>query len=303
MRGYSEHAVLMGPAPCMVGVVTQPGGPDRYAQRPSVIILGAGLAHHVGPNRITVRTARRLAGAGHLVVRFDHRGIGDSGPRRDTRPFLESAVDEVREVMDYLAREYAVERFVLMGICSGAETALRTGGVDPRVVGVGLINGGGQGYSDDWESYEYIRGEARWYLKNSLFRFDSWWRALTGRIQYRRLGAVLLQQIRNRLAPAKGIVEASQQAASDIQKLLARGVRILWLQSQGDFSQDFFDTMFGREARALRECGSVRLETIAFTDHTMTDHYSQVRVLDLIEDWVLPAPGTDSGQPHQEIGA
>ncbi len=299
MTHYSEKAVLVGAAPQLVGVITQPAESDEH-QRIGVIILGAGLTHHVGPNRMTVRTARCLARKGHLVARFDHRGIGDSGPRQDNRPFVESAVEETREVMEYMNQHYAVERFVLMGICSGAETALRTGFVDQRVVGVGLINGGGQGYGDAWESYEYVRGEARWYFKSSLFNLDSWWRALTGRIQYRRLFAVLLQRIRNRLVPSKGVVDASQQAATDIQKLLGRGVRLFWLQSQGDFSQDFFDTMFGRDSQALLEAGCVCVETIAFTDHTLTDHYSQTRVLGLVEDWLSQVHESLSEQLYQE---
>jgi len=300
MSGFTEQAVLIGAAPQLVGVITQPAGALPGEQRTGVIVLGAGLVHRVGPNRISVRTARQLAGMGYVVARFDHRGIGDSGPQRDKRPFVESAVGEAREVMDYMSSRYAVERFVLMGICSGAETALRTGFVDPRVAGVGIINGGGQGYSKDWESYEYVRGEARWYFKRSLFSLDSWWRALTGRIQYRRLLAVLLERIRNRLAPSKEIVEASQQAATDIQKLLARGVRILWLQSQGDFSQDYFNTMFGKDSAALAQTGGVRLETIAFTDHTLTDQYSQNQVLSLLQDWLGPDHQTQPEHSYQE---
>jgi pimeloyl-ACP methyl ester carboxylesterase len=300
MNAYREQAVLIGSAPQLVGVITQPES-ARPAARTGVIILGAGLVHHVGPNRMTVRTARRLAQAGLTVLRFDHRGIGDSGPRLDNRPFMQSAVDETREVMDYLARHHAIEDFVVMGICSGAETALRTGFVDERITGVGLINGGGQGYGNAWETYEYVRGEARWYFKR-LFNLDSWWRALTGRIRYRRLFTVLVKRIHDRIAPPKNVAEASQQAASDIQKLLARGVKLLWLQSQGDFSQDLFDTMFGKEAAALLDAGSVRVETLAFTDHTLTDHSSQVRVLDLVQDWLSPAPEPMLRQARQETG-
>lgn len=301
MSSYSEQAAMIGAAPQLVSVITTPAESVRGAQHTGVIILGAGLVHRVGPNRMTVRTARRLAELGYVVARFDHRGIGDSGSRQDNRPFAVSAVEETREVMDYLSRHHAVEKFVLMGICSGAETALRTGFADSRVTGVGLINGGGQGYGDAWESYEYVRGEARQYLKRSLFSLDSWWRALTGRIQYRRLLAVLLKRIRNRLAPPKVVVEASQQAATDIQKLLRRGVRILWLQSQGDFSRDYFDTMFGRDTQLLLEAGSVRVETITFTDHTLTDRYGQLRVLSLVEEWLSPQYESISGQPIQEI--
>lgn len=301
MNAYREQAVLIGSTPQLVSVITQPQDSMQPAAT-GVIILGAGLVHRVGPNRMTVRTARRLAQMGYTVLRFDHRGIGDSGPRQDNQPFMQSAVEETREVMDYLARHHAIEDFVVMGICSGAETALHTGFVDQRVSGVALINGGGQGYGDAWDAYEYVRGEARWYLKR-LFSLDSWRRALTGRSQYRRLITVVLQRIRNRLSPPKEVAEASQQAASDIQNLLGRGVRLLWLQSEGDYSQNLFDTMFGDDAQALLDAGSVRVETISYTDHTLTDQYSQTRVLELVQDWLSRAQDSLSEHPHQEVGS
>lgn len=284
MSNYEEQAMLLGAEPPMVCVVTIPSlrEPDDTA----IIILGAGLVHRVGPNRLTVHMARRLATRGHLVARFDHRGIGDSGARRDTRPFYDGAVDETCEVMDQLARQYGVSKFVLIGICSGAETALRTASHHERVVGAGLINGGGQGYGSAWDTYEHVRGEARHYFKNSLLSLDSWRRALTGKIRYRRLFAVMLHRLRNLVSPPKVVVDASKRAVSDVNAIVDRGSRILWLQSEGDFSQDYFDTMFGRSVDSLLERGSVRLETITYADHTLTERYSQQRVLDLIDDWL-----------------
>jgi len=85
-------------------------------------------------------------------------------------------------------------------------------------------------------------------------------------------------------------------------KLIGRSVRLLWLQPQGDFSQDFFATMFGRDAKSLLEAGSVRIETIAFTDHTMTDYFSQVQALRLVQDWLSRAHESLFGHPYQETG-
>lgn len=293
MRGYEEQAVLIGTAPAMVGVVTHPA--TRTPGEVAIIILSAGLVHHVGPHRQSVHMARQLAARGHVSARFDHRGFGDSGARRDKRSFYEGAVDEACEVMDYLERHYGVHRFVLIGICSGAETALRTAARHERVVGVGLINGGGQGYGAAWDTYEHVRGEARHYLRNSLLSLDSWRRALTGQIRYKRLLAVMLRRARNVLAPPKVVVDASRQAVSDVDAIVERAGRILWLQSEGDFSQDYFDTMFGRNAGSFLENGSVRREIMTYADHTLTERYSQQRVLEIIEQWLdfasIPATG------------
>ena len=92
MSACEERAVLIGAQPGMVGVETRPLGNDG-GERAAVaaILLGAGLVHRVGPNRLTVRLARRLAARGIASVRFDHRGIGDSAPRPDGKPFELSA--------------------------------------------------------------------------------------------------------------------------------------------------------------------------------------------------------------------
>jgi pimeloyl-ACP methyl ester carboxylesterase len=84
-----------------------------------------------------VRMARKLAEMGHPCFRFDFSGIGDSEPRRDTLAAAESAVVETREAMDLIgARKGGVNRFILIGLCSGADMAFKTAQVDERVVGL-----------------------------------------------------------------------------------------------------------------------------------------------------------------------
>ena len=56
--------------------------PRRRAEagQPWVVLLNAGIIHRIGPNRLYVQLARRLASRGHAVLRFDLAGIGDSEP-------------------------------------------------------------------------------------------------------------------------------------------------------------------------------------------------------------------------------
>lgn len=286
MTIHDEYTASIGAHPQMVGVVARPtcGGQRRSAM--GVVLLGAGLVHHVGPNRLMVRLARRLAARGLVSVRFDHRGIGDSAPRPDGKPFEVSAVEEAREVMNYLQESEGIRTFVLIGICSGAETALNTAIEDHRIVGVGMINGGGQGAGTAWDAYEYARSQVRYYLREALFSLDSWRRALTGRIQYRLLVAALVHRIRSRLAPSEEVVSAARERAVDIETMTARGVRILWTHSERDFSRDYFDTMFGKDAHDVLASGRVRREVIPFVDHTLTARHGQQRFLEIVERWL-----------------
>jgi pimeloyl-ACP methyl ester carboxylesterase len=294
---YEEYAAPIGAHPRMIGVVARPA---RNAQRRSalaVILLGAGLVHHVGPNRLTVRLARRLAGRGLASLRFDHRGIGDSAPRADGKPFEVGAVEEVREAMDYVEEQEDVHAFVLLGICSGAQTSLNVALEDSRVVGVGMINGGGEGAGTAWDAYEYARRQVRHYLKHAVLSPDSWRRALTGRIQYRRLFGVLAHRIRNRLAPSAEVVDAASETAGEIKGLLTDGVRLLWVHSENDFSRDYFDTMFGKDAQNLIATDRVRLEVIPFIDHTLTARHGQERFLNVVENWLDDFEQTNDAAP------
>lgn len=283
---YQEHASPIGADPPMVAVVSRPAGSERQASSRAVVLLGAGLVHHVGPNRLMVRLARRLAARGLASVRFDHRGIGDSAPRADGQTFEAGAVEEAREVMDHMQRSEGVHSFVLLGLCSGAETALSVALEDSRVVGAVMINGGGQRVGAAWDAYEYTRFQTRHYLGRAVLSLDSWRRALTGRIQYRLLLSVLVQKLRNPMGPPAEVVRAARETAGGIAGLVARGVRLLWIQSEKDFSRDYFDTMFGKEAAPLVASGRLRLEVIPFIDHTLTARHGQERFLDVVENWL-----------------
>ena len=118
---WSEVPVHIGEGARLSGVVTIPReGPE---DAPALVLLNAGATHRIGPNRLHVRLARRLAAAGTLVLRFDTAGVGDSETRRDGMPYVESVFVEVREALDLLAERFGVRRFVLGGICSGLSGA------------------------------------------------------------------------------------------------------------------------------------------------------------------------------------
>ena len=135
-----EQAVLFGKDRSLVGVVTDPPEKKRGMDLPAVIFLNSGIVHRVGPNRIYVKMARHLSTMGFVVMRFDFSGIGDSQPRRDTLPFVKSAISEVQEAMGCLKEVRGVGHFVLIGGCSGARISFQAACQDARVVAAFLIN-------------------------------------------------------------------------------------------------------------------------------------------------------------------
>ena len=136
-----DEVLRLGPHGQLVGIVSHPAGGKPLAPTvPAVIVLNAGVLHRVGPHRIHVSLTRRLAELGFPAVRLDLGGIGDSIATSDAASFRESAVADTRAAMTGLADVLGARRFVIFGICAGADNALATALVDERVAGIVLVD-------------------------------------------------------------------------------------------------------------------------------------------------------------------
>jgi alpha-beta hydrolase superfamily lysophospholipase len=164
MARLAESIVLLGPRRSLVGIHTLPTARATREPGTYVVILNAGIIHRVGPNRLHVELARAIAASGYSAVRFDLSGIGDSKPRTDSLPPLQAALADVREAIDSLSRERGATRFVLIGLCSGANHSIISAATDQRIAAVGLID-------------PYIPRTRRYYLNHyfgRIARLKSW---------------------------------------------------------------------------------------------------------------------------------
>lgn len=260
------------------GVVTTPHSPDEVG----VVLLNAGLVHRVGPNRIHVALARRLAEAGHVVLRFDHAGVGDSAPRRDGRPFEDAAPEEVSEALDFLEATTPARRFVLAGICSGAMMAMRAGSRDDRVVAVLPVNP--QSHLEDPELAAWIasRKEARYLFGVSMTKGRSWKSALTGRADYVSIARTLMRRAAGVLRRPRPLSLTGWDPLGDLRALASRGARTHLVFSKGDASLDLITAVTGRELPRLERSGSVTKTVVDGADHTFTPMRARARLLDLL---------------------
>lgn len=135
----SEEVVRLGDDDHVVSILTLPDA-ALDPSTPAVLVLNAGVLHRVGPHRLHVALARRLAGLGLPVLRLDLSGIGDSSAGAASMSFRESSVADTRAAMDLLGQRLGTRRFVLFGVCSGADNAMAAAAVDDRVVGLVLID-------------------------------------------------------------------------------------------------------------------------------------------------------------------
>ncbi|KHO18149.1 alpha/beta hydrolase [Mycolicibacterium setense] len=106
---------------------------------PTVLFHNTACEHRVGSGRIWPDTARELAALGVSVVRYDRRGVGDTGVATEDFPWMHSPVAkaDVSDAIDALG--VPAERLVMTGICSGAWNSAY-GGLERGAKLVVLVN-------------------------------------------------------------------------------------------------------------------------------------------------------------------
>lgn len=133
---FVERAALFGGT--KAGIVTIPTAGHDEA-RPVLVVLNTGISHRVGHHRMHVDLCRAVARQGMMAVRFDFRGLGDSAPLEGADP-SEAALVDIAQVLEELGHRFEARRFVLCGLCSGADRSIRFASQDDRVAGVALID-------------------------------------------------------------------------------------------------------------------------------------------------------------------
>jgi len=135
---YLEMPILFGNGGRLLGIATIPA---EQAESPLTVVLflNAGLAHRVGPRRIHVTLARRLAVAGVASLRVDLSGKGDS-PVRDGLSNQQSVAADYAAIRPILDDRFKSPKLVLFGICSGADNAVRLAIDDDAVHGLILLD-------------------------------------------------------------------------------------------------------------------------------------------------------------------
>lgn len=271
----------------LAGVTTEPDDSERSGTT-AALFLSAGLVHHVGPNRMYVRLARRLAAHGVPSLRFDFSGIGDSPPRTDRISYEQSAVADVVAAMDYLEETRGWQQFVLIGLCSGARTALRAA-EDSRVVGAALVNT--RGGSEQLRNYLRGRAAAGKFMRLAWTEPATWLAIMRNQLHPQRvwnLFGTLAQSVCYRLGRQQRMQNEAAAFTATWNKVLARNIELLLVYSQWDPGLTFLEMTLGSSLKRHAADGRLQFHTIASADHTFTPPAARAKLFSLIEDWSRP---------------
>jgi pimeloyl-ACP methyl ester carboxylesterase len=260
-----EVTFQFGPGSGLVGTLTTPDAPAARSSE-AVLLFNAGVVPRVGPHRLNVRMARALAAEGFTAFRFDLSGRGDSAPAPGMESYEKQSIIDVRAAMDAVAQRTGIRRFMIMGVCSGAENGYHTALVDERIVALSLLD---PYHFPTWKTHlNRYRHRAR--ARGGLIPATLHWFAV-------RLGrAVGKRQEQSWAEPDFGSIRPHpSDYARKLGLLLDRGVKIQIMYS-GNFVESYnyagqFRDVFGRYGVADR----VEAEYRADMNHMATALHEQ----------------------------
>jgi hypothetical protein len=293
-----ERTMTIGPDGRLVATLTLPRREALTRGAPTALLTNSGVISRVGPHRINVRIARWLATRGVASIRFDLSGLGDSRRAPGSRPQLEQWSADTASVMDWAAQHIGSDAFFMVGLCSGAEVALRSALADSRLRGVLL-----------WDMYAYPTARSR--RRAFAFRLRRAGPIGIARGLLTRAGRLL------GVAPPPPVGEARQlavlephrrppieQHAADLQSLVERGTRVLVMFCGGEpvwynYPGQFHEAM-ARFPVVVRDVGC---ECLMSSNHLLTQRASRDAFMASLQRWldgaVLPglAPAPASPSP------
>lgn len=278
----------------LVGILHRPvnSSQDQDAHRTGVVVVVGGPQYRAGSHRQFVHLARHLAAAGHPVLRFDVRGMGDSSGAQRSFEALDADIGAAIQAL--LQHQPEVRRVVLWGLCDGASAALLYlhRNTDPRVRGLCLLN--------PWVRSEasLARTQVKHYYRQRLLQRDFWAKLFSGQV-----AGKAVRDLVNSLKAARQSVEAAPAAELPFQVRMAQawqsfdGPVLLVLSGRDYTAREFTETVAAHPAwkGALARPGVQRHDARA-ADHTFSATADRTEVEQATVAWLagLGRAGTDT---------
>lgn len=281
---HKQHALVFNCASdSLVGILSGVGIP---AARGVLIVVG-GPQYRVGSHRQFTLLARHLAERGVPALRFDYRGMGDSGGNART---FERVGADIRSAIDrFFASVPGLKDVVIWGLCDAASAALFYAHEDARVSGVVLVN--------PWVRTEQgiARAHLRHYYLLRLLQASLWRKVARGELNFREtalsLGRSVIDAMRLR-RPAVTVSESSVSEAS-LPDRMEDGLRkfrgrILLILSGNDLTAQEFKDVVARSRgwRRLLEDDRVTRYDLPEANHTFARRDWRDQVARWTEGWV-----------------
>ena len=234
-RARAEQPVaIAAPTGRLIGIHTPPA-PDAPPSGSCVVYFTRPRAHR---NRMWVEGARRLAAQGFGGFRFDYHGCGDSdgvSARLDPNsPYRDDAL----AVLRHLRAQFGYTRFVVVGSCFDARTALSVfpaegGSIDGLVFIAAPVMA-----LDHVVAVDADRKD--WAHLGRALRNPENWRSLASRERWRYMATVLTRVARRSVGTGDDGPPLNPGFVSDFRALVKSGARALFLYGADDAEYQSF---------------------------------------------------------------
>lgn len=268
-----ETICKFGKNESLFGILTSPFEDQRVEDAPIAIFLNAGIVHRIGPFRLHVDLARQFAKNGFSNFRLDLSGLGDSEARTGKVEAESRAEMDVADAMDYLTQETGVEKFVVIGLCSGAYNAHQVALKDPRIVGGAFLDG-------------IVFRTTGFYFRHYFLRLlrPRFWRNFIKRRLSRNKSTT--KNDGEVLGESEFFSDdlSHEQVKNEIHTIVDRGVETLFIYTGGFddvCGKSQFKEMFGLEPNDQ----SVQVEYYPNAEHTFRIVENRKLVCERISDW------------------
>lgn len=292
--GVREIPLLFGHEHGLFGILAEPEILDEAGGRAetAILMLNVGTNHRVGPNRLYVKMARAWAARGYRSLRFDLAGIGDSRSAAgyaSNRLYSKGSTVDVGAAIERLSG-LGVQRFILVGLCSGAYVAFQTALADPRVTGLVLINP----RRLEWNEGETLQSamqrsyKSSHYYRRAMLEPATYKRLLKGDIDVRGIAGRLATLTRVRAARAArrllGQAPGEENVLANMRLLSERGTDILLIVAEEDDGLDYLEYHIGPRGRHMSGQPNFRMLMVAGADHTLSQTESQQHVIEAVRE-------------------
>jgi pimeloyl-ACP methyl ester carboxylesterase len=276
-KGDSLFSILAQPAECS----TQSDW--------GLLFMNAGGVRHIGPNRMWVDAARRLAAHGIPSARIDFHRVGESDgeePASIASLHGDDLVKQLNLVMDAMRLQLHCRRFIAVGLCSGAFAAFQSLIHDPAIRSAVLLNPRLLFWDPDIEPRRLAKRVGAGYAD-----LGYWRRLVKGEIQLERFKQAARVALRSLLHLGRGTqipTAALAQAWHQVKRFQTR-VTLVFAEGEPLIEEMTTDRQLPPADNPLIRC--VR---VGKTGHTFRALWAQQLVQDLIDREVYSTIQADS---------
>ena len=248
----------------LVGIIDVP---ERPLER-GVLVVTGGAQYRIGSHRHFTLLARMLAGRGIPVMRFDHRGMGDS--EGDTRSY-DALDDDIRAaIKEFFMQMPDLKEIVIWGLGDAATAAALYAQGDTRVTGVVLLN--------PWihDAVNAARAAAFPHLLARFGELGFWKRVASGGRDAAASAAALRQNMR--AAALDRSLPLSQRMIASLASF--DGAALVILGGDDPVAREFSDLLDRHATRCKRV-------TVAGAGHTFASREWRDQVAEVSANWLV----------------